>query len=118
MFRFLLLCTIAITCSFCKSDKNDTNANEATANSDNAAQASAAPVKKNYEASHEAPFCKLWVVKAPLGVSNPQDYKGLWFDLKKDGTFESGRYQEQTNYGRWSIGKETEILKLLFNTLC
>lgn len=121
MLRLLLLCAIAITFSFCTGEKS--NSETATANNATAAAPAnkasannATPVKQNFEASHEAPFCKLWVVQAALSVQNPQDYKGLWFDLKKDGTFESGKYQEQTNFGHWSIEKETNILKLLYNT--
>ncbi len=118
MSRLFLLCSIVFIFSCGGGDSTNTsNGEAATAGSSTSTTntAAVAPVKKHYEASHEAPYCKLWVVKFAAEVDNPQDYKGLWFDLKTDGSFESGRYEEQTNDGTWSIEKETTIIKLQFN---
>lgn len=120
MFRLFLLCSIAVLFSFCTSENANTNQSNDTTEtptaSANSTTPAAAPVKRNYEASHEAPFCKLWVVKYAAEVENRADYKGLWFDLKTDGSFQSGRYAEQSNGGTWSIEKETNIIRLQFNT--
>ncbi len=115
MYRLFFLALITISLSYCGGDST-TNSNTNTANTaaPNTAAAQAAPVKKNYEASHEAPYCKLWVVKAPLGTKNPEDYKGRWFDLKTDGTCETGQYQNVLSSGYWSIGKENNIIQFQF----
>ncbi len=118
MFRYLLILSVLIFMAACTGEQNSTDSAAETSNTANTTEAStpaSKPAKMHFEASHETPFCKLWVVKYAAEVDDKAAYNGRWFDLKKDGTFETGQYQEKTNFGQWSIEKETNIIKLLFN---
>lgn len=118
MFRYLLISLpilfLIIACG--GEQSNSATTTEANASAGTPVSTPAAPEKTHFEASHEAPYCKLWVVKFAAEVDDKAPYDGRWFDLKKDGTFETGQYQEKTNFGQWSIEKETNIIKLLFNS--
>ena len=116
MIRFILLCFVAFMFSFCSGEKPETVASTTASSTEPApTAAAAAPQKKHFEASHEAPYCKLWVIKMAAVVDDPDNFKGRWFNLKRDNTFESGQWGETTNSGTWSIGKNTNIIQLAFN---
>ena len=75
-----------------------------------------APLRTISEGSYEADFCKLWVIKHAVGVDDLNNYRGRWFNLKNDGTFENGQWGETTNGGTWSIEGPTSIMKFVFST--
>lgn len=120
MNRLVLLLAISILFSYCSGDQAETDVTGDTApNSENVASqdgaAGSANEKTHFEASHESPYCKLWVIKFAAEVEKQEDYKGRWFNLKCDNTFESGQWQETLNKGQWAIEESTNILSLYFN---
>ena len=117
MFRATLLLLIAMVFCYCGGESTDNNVQEVSQNSETTnTPEEAVPAKMHFESSHEAPYCKLWVTKFAVEVEDIKDYKGRWFDLKCDGTFESGQWEEKTNYGQWNIEKDKNIINLLFNS--
>ena len=111
MYKVFLLLSVAFVFTCCTNNNPSTEEAEVTA-----ANVPSQPVKTHYEASHEAPYCKLWVVKH-AGVTNDlNNYIGRWFNLKTDNTFESGKWEETNNSGTWSIDEETTIIKMIFKT--
>ena len=114
MYRVLILLLVVFTFSACGGDATSNESGKA-----NAAGVStnpAAPVKKHYESSHEAPYCKLWIVQHAIGAPDMEDYKGRWFNLKTDGSFESGKWDATTNNGTWSIEQSSNIISLNFKS--
>ncbi|MFT5167888.1 MAG: hypothetical protein ACI8P3_003126 [Saprospiraceae bacterium] len=114
MYKVILIVSIAVLFSYCGGEPSN-NVDTATSTTETS-ESVATPVKQNYEASHEAPYCKLWVIKHAGGVDDLKEYKGRWFNLKTDGSFESGKWGETNNGGTWSIEKPTMIIRFVFNT--
>lgn len=115
MYRAFMIISVLFLLSSCQNE-NTPESNTETNQPETEVSTNQSPSKTHYEASHEAPYCKLWVVKQAVNVDNQENYKGRWFNLKKDGTFESGQWGDTTNGGSWSIEKESNIISLVYNT--
>ncbi len=124
MYRLIYLMLISVLFTYCSGDQGDQQATAEVSGTE-------APVSQNVvsqngeavsantpthaQASHEAPYCKLWVIKFAAEVEKQEDYKGRWFNLKCDNTFESGQWEKTMNKGQWKIEEESNILNLYFN---
>jgi hypothetical protein len=110
MYRLFLMFSIVFLFSYCGGEGSGNGGDNSTSTSEKV------PLRTISEDSHEAPFCRMWVVKHAVGVDDLNNYKGRWFNLKNDGTFESGQWGETNNGGTWSIEGPTNIMKFAFNT--
>lgn len=74
----------------------------------------------HYKASPDAPFVGLWVIQFALGSGSKTkaelaaEYEGRWFNLKRDNTFTSGKWQETNNAGKWNYDASTKFILLEF----
>ncbi len=75
----------------------------------------------HYEASPDAPLVGLWAIKFALGnqeenaTSPAEEYQGRWFHLKSNNTFDSGKWQEKNNSGKWNYDATNQIIQLHFD---
>ncbi|MEO1518602.1 MAG: hypothetical protein AAFV95_26550 [Bacteroidota bacterium] len=68
------------------------------------------------KASDIAPFIGLWSFTKPMCREEIRNryYRGRWIQFSGDGTFTFGRYQDQTNSGRFSYAGDKKIMSLDF----
>lgn len=68
-------------------------------------------------ASTLAPMIGLWHYEATAGLKDAATrdlYEGRWIDLKGDQSFTSGKWQEQTNSGKWEYNAESKQINFFY----
>ncbi|MCI5080521.1 MAG: hypothetical protein MRY78_02450 [Saprospiraceae bacterium] len=122
MKKIILMAFVAMTWVACQNESaNNDSANNATTEAptpnNNDPQGTAitprTPVQSGLTADLTRDF---WVYEFyidPQNRKNNRNYRGKWFNLKEDGTFESGQWQETTGSGSWLLLKDEENRDLL-----
>ena len=107
---FFLTCALIFSLFFvgCKSD--------ASVDKKAAAEAKAEAEKKSathVKSERAAVGCGFWHYSIVGGPKEEKDrYKGRWINVKRDDTFTSGLYDQQTNSGTWTFDDPTSTILL------
>ena len=115
MKNFIWILAITLIFTNCANENSGNSGTQDGANADTLAEPG------HYEASPDAPLVGLWVIQFALGTTGEDEkapaaeYQGRWFNLKPNNTFESGRWQEKNNTGKWNYDAETMIIQLNFD---
>jgi hypothetical protein len=115
MKNFIWILTIAVIFASCSNE----NPENSEAPEETKTETTTEP--GHYKASPDAPLVGLWAIEFALsttkekGIETTKLYKGRWFDLKPDNTFESGKWQEKNNTGKWNYDAEKKIVQLHFD---
>ena len=124
MKRIVLFAFIAMTWVACKNESNSTEGSSDTTEqgttatgNNNATQGKAAnPVTPVSSGLTEDLTRDFWVYEFyidPKNRDNSKLFRGKWFSLSADGTFESGHWEETTGSGSWLLLKDDQGKDLL-----
>ncbi len=112
MKNFIWILTAAVIFTHCTNENANKAENQEGVNTE-------APAEPGHiAASADSPLVGFWVIRFALGSPKEQgeeianQYQGRWLNLKGDNTFESGKWQEKNNTGKWNYNAETKIVQL------
>ena len=111
---------IAFLFTNCGNEGNNAGSHETQDNQTATDQNGTPSEPGHYTASPDAPYVGLWVIQFALGSEADkkqelaEEYEGRWFNLKRDNTFTSGKWQEKNNAGKWNYDASTKFILLEF----
>lgn len=116
-YLFILLILVA-----CQPDTGNSQQAALAPSATSSPETPAAPTKNNREPVHVpastlAPMIGLWHYEATAGLKDAATrdvYEGRWIDLKGDQSFTSGKWQEQTNAGKWEFNAESKLINFFY----
>ncbi len=120
MKNILWILLIAFLFTNCGNETNNTGSQESQENQPTTSQSETPSEPGHYTASPDAPYVGLWVIQFALGSGAESkeelaaEFEGRWFNLKRDNTFTSGKWQESNNAGKWSYDASTKFILLEF----
>lgn len=110
----------ALIFAYCANENSNSSATQDGA-ATNASEEAGTAEPGHYEASPDAPLVGLWAIQFALGSkeedekATASEYQGRWFHLKSNNTFDSGKWQEKNNTGKWNYDPEAKIIQLHFD---
>ncbi len=124
MKKYTLILALLTLCFSCQNEPKEDNSNASTStttaapadNNNNSNAASATKEEGSHiTASALSPYIGFWEYAATVVIRDPEAYgkiKGSWIELKNDGTYERGRWQEKTGDGEWKFDEATTNITL------